>query len=72
LKFVKVCDAKVLGRCFEGKSPVERPRNRWEDAIQSDAANLLRSRNLKAAARDKEEWRKKAWEVMARKRTEAP
>jgi len=63
---------KVLGSCFGGGRPVGRPRNRWEDVIQRDAANLLRIRNWKAAARDKEEWRKKVGEAMARKRAEAP
>jgi hypothetical protein len=43
---------------------VGRPRNRWEDVIQRDAANLLWIRNWKAAARD-EEWRKKVGEAMA-------
>jgi hypothetical protein len=51
---------------------VGRPRNRWEDAIHRDAANLLRIRNWEAAARDKGEWRKKVGEAMARKQTEAP
>jgi hypothetical protein len=32
---------KVLGSCFGGR-PMGRPRNRWEDAIQRDAAILLR------------------------------
>jgi hypothetical protein len=51
---------------------VGKPRNRWEDVIQTDAANLLRIRNWKAVARDNEEWRKKVGEAMARKRAEAP
>jgi hypothetical protein len=38
---------------------VGRPRNRWEDVTHRDAANLLRIRSWKAAARDREEWRKK-------------
>jgi hypothetical protein len=46
---------KVLGSCFGGGRPVVRPRNRWEVVIQRDAANLLRIRNWKTAARDKEE-----------------
>jgi hypothetical protein len=50
---------------------VGRPRNRWEDVIQRDEANLLRIRNWKAAPRDKEEWRKKVGEAMALKRAEA-
>jgi hypothetical protein len=62
---------KVLGSCFGGGRPVERPRNRWEDVIQRNAANLLQIRNWKAAARDKEEWRKKVGEAMARKRAKA-
>jgi hypothetical protein len=63
---------KVLGSCFEGGRPVVRPRNRWEDVIQRDAANLLRIRNWKGAARDKEKWRKKVRKTMARKRAKAP
>jgi hypothetical protein len=63
---------KVLGSCFGDGRPVVRPRNRWEDVIRRDAANLLRIRNWKAAASDKEEWRKKVGEAMARKRAEAP
>jgi hypothetical protein len=47
---------------------VRRPRNRWENVIQRDAAYMLRTGNWKAAARDKEEWRKKVGEVMARKK----
>jgi hypothetical protein len=57
---------KVLGSCFGGGRPVVRPRNRWEVVIQRDAANLLRIRNWKTAARDKEGWRKKVGEAMDR------
>jgi hypothetical protein len=63
---------KVLGSCFAGGRPLRRPRNRWEDVIQRDAANLLQIRNWKATARDKEEWRKKVGEVMARKWAKTP
>jgi hypothetical protein len=62
---------KVLGSCFGGGKPVRRPRNRLKDVIQRDAANLLRIRKWKAAARDKEECRNKVGEAMARKRAEA-
>jgi hypothetical protein len=55
---------KVLGSCFGGGKPVERPRNRWEDAIHRDATNLLRIRTWKAAERDKEKRRKKVGEAM--------
>jgi hypothetical protein len=61
---------KVPGSCYGREKPVGRQRNRWEDVIQRDAANLLHIRNWKAAARGKEEWRKKVGEAMARKRAE--
>jgi hypothetical protein len=63
---------KAVGSCFGGGRPVGRPRNRSEDIIKRDAANLLRFRNLNAAARDKGEWRKKFGETVARKRDEVP
>jgi hypothetical protein len=63
---------KVLGICFGGGRPVGEPRNRWDDVIQRDAANLLQIRNWKATARDNEEWRKKVGDAMSRKRAEAP
>jgi hypothetical protein len=49
-----------------------RPRNEWEYIIQRDAANLHWIRNWKSVARDKEAWRKKVVEAMARKWAEAP
>jgi hypothetical protein len=61
---------KVVGRCFGGGRPVGRQRNRCEDVIQRNAANRIQ--NWKAAARNKEEWRKKIVKVMAQKRAEAP
>jgi hypothetical protein len=63
---------KVIGSCFGGRRPVGRPRNRWKNVIQRDAANLLRIRNWKAVARDKQEWRKNVGDAMARKWAEAP
>jgi hypothetical protein len=62
---------KVLGSCFGGGRPVARPRNRCEDVIQRDAANVLQIWNCKAAARE-DEWRKTVGEDMDRKRAEAP
>jgi hypothetical protein len=59
---------EVVGSCFGGW-PVGRPRNRWEDTIQRDAANRLWIRNWNPAARDKE-WRKKVGETMGRSATE--
>jgi hypothetical protein len=51
---------------------VRRPRNRWKDVIQRDAANLLRILNWRSVARYKEEWKKKVGKAVTRKRTEAP
>jgi hypothetical protein len=32
---------KVLGSCFGGGRPAERPRNRWEDAVQRFVPELV-------------------------------
>jgi hypothetical protein len=63
---------KVLGSWFGAGRTLGRPRNRWEDAIQRDAVNLLQIRNWKSAARDRDKWKKKVGEAMARKRAEEP
>jgi hypothetical protein len=54
--------SNLLKICFGGEIPVGRPRNRWEDVIQRNAANLLRIRNWKAVERDKK-LRKKVGEA---------
>ena len=40
--------------------------------VQEDAVNFLGIRNWKAAARNREEWRRIVGEAMARKRAEVP
>jgi hypothetical protein len=41
---------KVFTAKFEGVRPVGKPRKRWEDAVQQDAASFLRCCNWKLAA----------------------
>ena len=63
---------RTLEGHYRGRRMVGRPRNRWEDMLQGDAVNLLEIRNWKAAARNREEWRRIVEEATARKRAEAP
>jgi hypothetical protein len=57
---------KVFKAKFEGVSSVGKSRERWEDAVQRDAARVLRRRNWKLAANDRILWRQKIEEVKAR------
>jgi hypothetical protein len=43
---------KVFKDKFEGVRSVGKPRKRWEDAVEQDAASFLRCRNWKLAAND--------------------
>jgi hypothetical protein len=54
-----------MGGCFGGRRPVGKPRERWEDAVWRDAVDFLQIRKWKAAARNREGWRKKIGEVLA-------
>ncbi|KAJ4450096.1 hypothetical protein ANN_01503 [Periplaneta americana] len=56
---------RTLEGQYEGKRPVGRPRNRWEDMVQEDATSLLRLRNWKVAAKDRDKWRGRIEEAMA-------
>jgi hypothetical protein len=44
---------------FEGVRSVEKPRKRWEDVVEQDAARFLHCRNWKLAANDGTLWRQK-------------
>jgi hypothetical protein len=57
---------KVFKAKFEGVRSVGKPRKRWEDAEQQDAASFLRCRNWKLAANDRTLWRQKIEEAKAR------
>jgi hypothetical protein len=54
------------------KKPAGKPRNRWKDEVLNDAVKLLIRKKWRAAGRRRGDWRKKPWEVMARKRVEQP
>jgi hypothetical protein len=45
---------------------VGKPRKRWEDMVQQDAARFLWCRNWKLAANDGTLWRQKIEETKAR------
>jgi hypothetical protein len=49
----------VLKAKFGGVSSVGKPRKRWEDVEQQDAARFLRCRNWKLVANDRTLWRQK-------------
>jgi hypothetical protein len=57
---------KVFKAKSEGVRSVGKPRKRWEDVVQQDAASFLRSRNWKLAANDRTLWRQKIEEAKAR------
>jgi hypothetical protein len=57
---------KVFKAKFEVVRSVGKPRKRWEDEMQQDAASFLRSRNWKLAANDGTLWRQKTGEAKAR------
>ena len=57
---------RILQAKFEGRRTVGRPRIRWEDAVRVDAEKLLRIKNWKTAARDRDSWRRKIGEAKAR------
>jgi hypothetical protein len=50
---------------FGGVRSVGKPRKRWENAVQQDAASFLRCRNWKLASNDITLWRQKIEEAKA-------
>jgi hypothetical protein len=59
---------KVLKAKFEGVRSFGKPRKRWEDAVQEDAASFLRCHNWKLAANDGTLWRQRTEQAKARLR----
>jgi hypothetical protein len=51
---------------FEGVRSVGKPRIRWEDAVQQDAASFLRCRNWKLSPNDGTLWRQKTEQAKVR------
>jgi hypothetical protein len=42
---------------LEGVRPIGRPRKRWMDGVETDVKELLKVKNSKARAMDRNEWR---------------
>jgi hypothetical protein len=57
---------KVMMGRLEGVRPIGRPRKRWMDSIQRDAKDLLKVKNWKAQALDRNEWKHIIGKVKAR------
>jgi hypothetical protein len=58
---------KVLKGNFHTTRPMERPRSRWADVVQSDALQLLGIRGWRKRAANRDEWRRLMREAKARK-----
>jgi hypothetical protein len=53
-------------RKFKGVRSVGKPKERWEDVVEQDAASFLRCRNWKLADNDRTLWRQKIMVTKAR------
>jgi hypothetical protein len=58
---------KVLNGKFHNTRPMERPRIRWEDAVQKDALQISGTRGWGRRVENREEWRQLLREAKARK-----
>jgi hypothetical protein len=56
---------KVYKAKFVRSTSVGKPRKRWEDVVQQDAATFLRCRNWKLATNDRRLWSQKFMDVKA-------
>jgi len=54
---------KALLGSTEGRGPVGRSRRRWLDAVDRDAKRILKCRNCRRLAKDREAWRQRVEEV---------
>ena len=57
---------KALEGYIEGRRPVGRPRGRWLDAVDRDAKRMLKCRNWRRSAEDRDAWRRRIEEAKAR------
>ena len=66
----RMSPSRVPKRILEGhpggRRKVGRPRLRWEDEVRKDAAQLLWITDWRAAAGDRESWRRGLMEAKAR------
>jgi hypothetical protein len=46
----------VVGQMF-GKRPVGKPRKRWLDTVKENSYQMLKWKDWKVKAQDREEWR---------------
>jgi len=58
---------KVLNGNFHTTRPVGRPRTRWANVVQRDALQLLRIREWRRRAANRDKWRRLMREAKARK-----
>lgn len=63
---------KVLFSQIEGRRPIGRPRDRWIDAVASDAKTLLQTKRWTSIAKERTRWRQTITEAMVRSRTATP
>jgi hypothetical protein len=54
---------KALLGSTEERGPVGRPRGRWLDAMDRDAKRMLKCRNCRRSAEDREAWRQRVEEA---------
>ena len=50
---------KALEGYVEGRRPVGSPRGRWIDAVDKDAKSMLKCKNLRGSAEDRDAWRQR-------------
>ena len=56
---------KALKGYKEGRRPVGRPRGRWIDAVDKDAKNMLKCKNWRRLAENRDAWRRRIEEAQA-------
>jgi hypothetical protein len=64
MKVERVPKKALLG-AMEGRGPVGRSRRRWLAAVDRDAKRMLKCRNCRRSAEDREAWRQRVEEADA-------
>jgi hypothetical protein len=62
---------RILERIFVGKRPVDKPRKRWINAMETDSREIFKVRNSKRESLDRHVWRHYFKEAKARLRAVA-
>jgi hypothetical protein len=63
---------RILESNFIRKRPVGKPRKRWINAVEIDSREILKVRNWKREAINRQVWRRHLKEAKARLRAVAP